>query len=161
MSEDRKSNDDWGVIGLLKRHKITLIGCIPKRIDDPRYPRLKGFPVNICYPGMVPPAERSLSDQGQNPEDLRDTCFYPLLETFVQSRSKRSMDYFALRERPDWVRVIHDGEEKLWWVYQYRGQEVVRTAKGPGFRGVMYHATFGGLNFAEEVKRLREDEESE
>jgi hypothetical protein len=161
MSEKQKQEKPWGVLGQLKNHDVILLACVPKRIDDPRFPRLKGFPVSICYPGMVPPEEKSPDGQEVNPEELKHTCFFPHLETFVQVRSKRTMDYFTPWDGPDWVRVIHDGEEELWWVYQYKGPKVVRTAKGPDFRRVMYHATFGGLNFAEEMKRLREDEESE
>jgi hypothetical protein len=158
MSEKQKQEKPWGVLGQLKNHDVILLACVPKRIDDPRYPHLKGFPVNIAYPAAHVMEHQPKGEGDTQPGAQKHHLFWPVPDTYHQDDSTRSLDYHNPEGGPHWVRVAYDEKEGLWWVLQCKGEQVVRIAKGPNFKEVLYHATLGGLNFTEDAERLEKSE---
>jgi len=127
------------------------LGHIPRRIDDPRIPHLRGFPVNVSFPSIhwaEGADEHEIDIQSYR---LTYNTFLPDLERLVAFRvcSGRfiALDYFNTFGGKHWVRVIRYIDADRWRAILYKGKEVERGFHGQDFDLVMWHVTFGGLSY--------------
>jgi len=134
-----------------------LLGHIPRQIDDPRYPHLHGFPLNICFPCInwkEGAREREFDTQSYR---LTYITFWPDMETFTSLWSDqgplKGLDYFNTFGGDQWIRVLRLQEEDKWKVVFFRGQYVERVTQGKDFDQVLWHVTFGGLNYDKSMRQ--------
>ena len=143
------------------RYLPPLLGHIPRRIDDLRNPLLHGFPVNVSFP-RIDWAE-GVDEHEIDIQSYRLTydTFWPDPDSAVAFRvcSGRflAMGYYNKSGGDHWVRVIHYIDARRWRAILYKGNVIERGFQGNDLDLVMWHTTFGGLNY----DRLQRDKVEE
>jgi hypothetical protein len=116
MDEQRKPRSIRELTEGLRRRGGMLFGHVSRRFDDPEYPHLAGFPVNISFPQLRWPEGLPEHEDDDKPHELFFLCLWPDSETFREDGSTKSLAYFNTWGGPEWIRVIYSKEAARWQV---------------------------------------------